>query len=82
MTEFTDKRGIPLEIGQYIVYGKSSKDYPLNTGTIVDITEQYIEVLGDGNVKTGKLKPGPMELKQSRIIILPDEYLIIDKLTT
>ena len=80
MTEFTDKRGTPLEVGQYIVYGKSDRDNPLNTGIIVDITEWYIEVRGDGNVKTGKLKASHWGPYQSRIIVLPDEYAVIDKL--
>lgn len=66
-----DLRGVNISIDDVVAYGKSNRDNPINIGKVVDITEDYVEILGKGNMKTGKIP----RFHSNRIIVLPDEYL-------
>lgn len=71
MIEYKDMRGVVISVNDIIAYGKSSRHDPINLGKVVNITEDYIEVLGKGNVKTGKIP----RFHSDRILVLPDDYL-------
>lgn len=66
-----DLRGVELSIGDVVAYGKSDRNNPINIGTIVDITEEDICILGRGNSKVGKL----CHWAQDRLIVLPSDYI-------
>ena len=65
-----DLRGIEIKVGDRIVYGKSNRDNPIKLGKVISINEDFIEVLGDGNKKTGNIK----NYWNNRILILPKDY--------
>lgn len=68
--KYKDIRGVIIQEEDYIVYGKSDKDHPIKLGEVVAILEDGVEVLGDGNKKTGKIP----SFHTDRIIVLPDDY--------
>lgn len=63
-----DMRGVIIEEGDTIAYGKSSRYNSISIGEVVSISEKGVEVLGEGNCKTGFLPSG------ERIIVLPSYY--------
>jgi hypothetical protein len=71
MEDLKDLRGVTLSVGDIVAYGKSDRNNPINIGTIVDITEKDICILGKGNSKVGKL----CHWAQDRLIVLPNNYL-------
>ena len=74
MTVFKDMRGVTLEIGDYICYGKSDRNNPVKLGTIKVITKDGVSVLGDGNAKLGKLSSYDLS---KRVLVLPESYRIV-----
>lgn len=71
MDSYKDMRGVVISVGDYIVYGKSNRNYPVHMGTVMSIEEDGIKVLGDGNTKQGKLTK---YWAGSRVLVLPDNY--------
>lgn len=70
MIEYLDKRGVKLEVGQTIAYGKSDRCDPIRIGVVVSITEKHIEVVSRGASKFGMIP----NFHADRIIVLPDDY--------
>lgn len=66
----TDIRGVLIEEGDYVAYGKSDRDYPIKLGTVQAVLEDTVEILGDGNTKVGKIP----SFHTKRILVLPDDY--------
>ena len=65
-----DLRGVEIELGDRVAYGKSCRYDPIHIGTVKEITDKEIHILGDGNTKVGKL---PL-FHTKRIIVLPEDY--------
>lgn len=70
MVEHKDMRGVVICVNDIVAYGKSSRHSPINLGKVVSIAEDFIEVLGKGNNKTGKIP----KFHSDRILVLPDDY--------
>ena len=70
MTEYKDMRGVRIEVGNVVAYGKSDRYDPIRIGNIVAITDKHIEVLGRGAPKSGIIPA----YHSNRIIVLPDNY--------
>ncbi len=66
-----DMRGVEIFAGDVIVYGKSSRYDPIHRGTVVMVGEDFIEVRGKGNSKTGTISMRG----DNRVLVLPDDYL-------
>ena len=69
-----------INVGDFIVYGKSSRHNPLNVGVVKEVTEDALTVLGNGNSKPGTIHcyPHMDNGVNKRVIVLPDmlqEYL-------
>lgn len=71
-----DMRGVVIQAGDIVCYGKSNRDYPINIGVVQEIKpydhptlKEECMVLGKGNSKVGSLVHG------ERILVLPDDYL-------
>tara|TARA_R110000850_G_C9686730_1_gene438534 strand:- start:6 stop:236 length:231 start_codon:yes stop_codon:yes gene_type:complete len=71
MTEYKDMRGIVILVGDYVMYGKSSRNNPVNLGEVKGVTEAGISVLGDGNSKVGYLSNFTIS---ERVLVLPNSY--------
>lgn len=70
-----DLRGVEIQIGDRVVYGKSDRYNPIKIGTVMDLKEKSITVLGDGNQKTGKIPHYPnLSDINDRIVVLPKDY--------
>lgn len=65
-----DKRGVVIEVGDTIAYGKSDRYDPIRIGVVVAIAEAHIEVLGRGSPKSGMIP----NYHANRIIVLPEDY--------
>ena len=76
MTALTDRRGIELEVGQYVAYGKSNRDSPIAIGVIIEITDRQLKIRSNGYSRLSLI---PIKHTR-RIIVLPEEYLVLDKL--
>ncbi len=66
-----DIRGVEIEVGDFIAYGKSNRNNLFNLGKVISITEKGVEVLGKGNTKTGLLDAYYLS---KRILVLPQHY--------
>lgn len=66
---FVDMTGVQLEIGQRVVYGKSNRNAPIALGVITDIGDDYVYILGDGNIKAGAISGSHIALN-SRIVVI------------
>lgn len=73
-----DMRGVLLQKGDVVAYGRSNRNHPINIGTIEGFEYQdnrhydyEILILGNGNTKLARIP----EFHASRIIVLPDHYL-------
>lgn len=71
-------RGVLLQEGDVVAYGRSNRNYPINIGTIEgfeykdDWRYDYdILILGNGNTKLARIP----EFYANRIIVLPNNYL-------
>ncbi|QDP66527.1 MAG: hypothetical protein Tp1111DCM1126091_33 [Prokaryotic dsDNA virus sp.] len=69
-----------ISVGDFIVYGKSSRHKPLNVGVVQEVTEDTLTVLGDGNSKPGEIRCHHHVDNgvNKRVVILPErlqEYL-------
>ena len=53
MNKNLDMNGSEIKVGDKIVYGKSSREHPIKKGVVINSNGKNIEVLGDGNKKTG-----------------------------
>jgi len=58
MVKYFDMNGFEIKTGDNIIYGKSSRYYPVKKGVVISIDEENIEVLGEGNKKTGLIHGG------------------------
>ncbi len=74
-----DMRGAVIEVGNCVCYGKGNRDNPVGLGVVKDIIPDkkfpdrvYFEILGQGNTKVGHISSYHSE---SRILVLPDNYL-------
>lgn len=65
-----DMQGDEICEGHRVVYGKSSRNNPINIGTVTRIEGNKLYVLGDGNKKEGEVG----HYSESRVLILPDYY--------
>jgi len=65
-----------ISVGDFIVYGKSSRHKPLNVGVVQEVTEDTLTVLGDGNSKPGEIRCNSRFDRgvNKRVIILPENY--------
>jgi hypothetical protein len=77
MDKIKDMRGVLLQEGDVIAYGRSSRHHPINIGTIEGFEEVsgtnrvYILVLGKGNSKVAKIP----SYHSGRMIVLPSHYM-------
>ena len=70
-----DLRGVDIKKGDRIVYGKSDRHNPIKIGKVEEVQEKALIVLGDGNVKTGKIPHYPhVSDTNERIVVLPKDY--------
>lgn len=65
-----------INVGDFIVYGKSSRHDPLNVGVVQEVTENTLKVLGDGNSQPGTIHcyPHVDHGINQRVIVLPESY--------
>lgn len=65
-----------ISVGDFIVYGKSSRHKPLNVGVVQEVTEDALTVLGNGNSKPGTIHcyPHMDNGVNKRVIVLPEIY--------
>lgn len=66
-----DIRGVEIEVGDFIAYGKSNRNNPFNLGKVISVSDKFIEVLGKGNTKTGFIDSYYLS---KRILVLPQHY--------
>ena len=71
MKTYKDMRGVQIQEDDYIVYGKSDRHNPVNLGRVVSLSNDGLEVLGDGNKKTGTI---PHFNVSDRVLVLPCDY--------
>tara|TARA_R110000851_G_C13040536_1_gene562115 strand:- start:1279 stop:1509 length:231 start_codon:yes stop_codon:yes gene_type:complete len=71
INQYKDIRGIVIEVGDYVMYGKSCRHTPVSLGTVQSIGEEGIKVLGDGCKNEGLLRGYNIP---NRVLILPDDY--------
>ncbi len=71
-----DYFGKEIQVGDLVVYGKSSRHNPLNIGVVKEVSHSVMEVLGHGNTKQGKIE---CYLRDNgvnkRVIVLPESYV-------
>ena len=67
-----DLRGVEINIGDRIIYGKSDRNNPIKLGYVKSIDGSNVNVLGDGNKKVGVLYS--RRENSERILVLPDHY--------
>ena len=60
--EYKDLRDVIIQVGDYVMYGKSCRHTPVSLGT---------KVLGDGCTKEGLLHGYNIK---KRVLVLPDDY--------
>lgn len=65
MENYKDRLGNVINLDDRIVYGVSNRYDPIHTGVVIDITENGVVVLGDGNTKTGLIR-----LPSTRIVVI------------
>ena len=71
MDSVKDMRGVDIHVGDYVVYGKSNRNYPISIGTIVKVEDNgALHVLGDNNKKVGILSC----CYHNRVLVLPENY--------
>lgn len=69
-----DYFGVEIQVGDLVVYGKSSRDNPVGVGIVQDVIDSEIEVMGLNNSKPGIIRSYRRQDKNCRIIVLPDDY--------
>lgn len=60
-----DLLGRSVRKGDKVVYGKSDRHNPLAIGKVLEITDEYVKVMGESNVREGKI---PMSHAKNRIV--------------
>lgn len=64
-----------IQVGDLVVYGKSSRYNPLNVGVVQEVDENSMKVLGHGNTKAGEISCSWMDDGvNKRVIVLPGSY--------
>lgn len=64
-----------IQVGDLVVYGKSSRYNPLNIGVVQEVSEDSMKVLGHGNTKAGEISCSWMDGGvNKRVIVLPGSY--------
>lgn len=63
-----DLRGVEIKNDDRVVYGKSSRYSPIAIGTVKQVYEDGVDILGDGNTKCGHITDG------DRIVVIPKGY--------
>ena len=70
-----DYFGKEIQVGDLVVYGKSSRHNPLNVGVVQEVSEDSMKVLGNGNTKAGEISCYPSDNGvNKRVIVLPESY--------
>ena len=54
LEDLIDMRGIELEVGQYVAYGKSNIHNPMGMGVITEITDTHIVMMANGGSRPSK----------------------------
>lgn len=74
-----DYFGREIQVGDLVVYGKSDRWKPLNVGSVQEVSEDSMKVLGHGNTIAGTIRCSWVDKGiNKRVVILPEslmEYL-------
>ena len=70
-----DYFGREINVGDTVVYGKSSRYNPLAVGVVQEVFTDSMKVLGHGNTKAGEITCPWMDSGvNKRVVVLPQRY--------
>lgn len=70
-----DYFGRDIQVGDLVVYGKSSREKPIGVGRVQSVEQHTMVVMGLNSSKPGEIKQGySLSGYNERVIILPENY--------
>ena len=69
-----DALGREVEVGDYVVFGKSNRNNPINFGLVNEVNEDHIVILGNGNTKKSQIDSWSVN---KRVFVIDRKTLLI-----